>query len=103
LRSVPPPAPRNDRSQAKSNIVPNPAYVAPAKPVAPTVVQAQPGVSTTLMSRRPTPPAHQQTGLPKIAATPGFVDKSTLLPQRGPQAAATRSPAGASAPPAVHD
>jgi hypothetical protein len=104
-RSVPAPAPRNDRndrSQAKSNIVPNPAYAAPPKPVAPTVVQAQPGVSTTLMSRRPTPPAHQQTGLPKIAATPGFVDKSTLLPQRGPQAAAARS-AGASAPPAVHD
>jgi len=34
--------------------------------------------------------------LPKIAATPEFVNKSTLLPQRGPQAAATRSAATAS-------
>lgn len=82
-----------DAPQDKSNIVPNPAYAAPRKPVAPTVVQAQPGATTTLMSRRPTPPSHQQPGLPKIAATPGFVDKSTLLPQRGPQGAATRSAA----------
>ena len=105
-RSAPPAQTRNDRidrPQAKSNIVPNPAYAAPPKAVAPTVMQAQPGVSTTLMSRRPTPPAHQQTGLPKIAATPGFVDKTTLLPQRGPQGAATGSAAGSaagSAPPA---
>jgi hypothetical protein len=61
------------------------------------VVQAQPGATTTLISKRPTPPAHQQAGIPKIAATPEFVDKRTLLPQRGPQAAATRS-AAASAP-----
>ena len=67
------------------------------KPVAPTVVQAQPGATTTLISKRPAPPAHQQTGLPKIAATPGFVDKSTLLPQRGPQGAATRSAAASEA------
>lgn len=84
-----------DRSQEKSNIVPNPAYAAPRKPVAPSVVQAQPGATTTLMSRRPAPPTHQQPGMPKIAASPGFVDKATLLPQRGPQGAATR-PAAAS-------
>lgn len=78
-------------SQHKSNIVPNPAHVAPPKAVAPTVVQAQSGATTSLMSRRPAPPSHQQPGLPKIAATPGFVDKSTLLPQRGPQGAAVRS------------
>lgn len=80
-----------DGVQPKSNIVPNPSYAAPLKPVAPTVVQAQPGASTRLMSRPSAPPAHQQTGLPKIAATPGFVDRATLLPQRGPQGAATRS------------
>lgn len=85
---------RNGRSHAKSNIVPNPAYAAPPKPVAPTVIQAQPGATTSLMSRRPSPPMHQQTGLPKIAATPEFVDKRTLLPRRGPQAAATLSTAG---------
>lgn len=104
-RAVPPPpysgpaatAQRNSRAQTKSNIVPNPAHAAPPKPVAPSVIQAQPGATTSLISKRPTPPAHQQTGVPKIAATPEFVDKTTLLPQRGPQAAAARSRA-ASAP-----
>ena len=93
-------AERSDKmnaGQAKSNIVPNPSFSAPPKAVAPSVVQAQPGATTTLISKRPTPPAHQQTGLPKIAATPEFVDKTTLLPQRGAQGAATRS-AAASAP-----
>ena len=83
--------------QAKSNIVPNPAFSAPPKSVAPTVVQARPGATTTLITKRPAPPGHQQTGMPKIAATPEFVNKATLLPQRGPQGAATRSasvPAG---------
>jgi len=83
--------------QGKSNIVPNPAYAAPRKAVAPTVVQAQPGATTTLINKRPVPPSHQQPGLPKIAATPGFVDKQTLLPQRGAQAAAIRSAAASDA------
>jgi hypothetical protein len=84
-------------AQGKSNIVPNPAYAAPRKAVAPTVVQAQPGATTTLVNKRPAPPSHQQPGLPKIAATPGFVDKQTLLPQRGAQAAAIRSAAASDA------
>ena len=92
------PAPRtlrradvSDTPQPKSNIVPNPAHAAPPKAVGPTVIQARPGLTTNLLSERPAPPPHQQTGLPKIAASPGFVDKSTLLPQRGPQGAATRT------------
>jgi hypothetical protein len=84
-------------TQAKSNIVPNPAFAAPPKPVGPTVVQARPGATTTLISKVPAPPRHQQTGMPKIAATPEFVDKTTLLPQRGPQGAATRSAAASAA------
>jgi len=68
-----------------------PSYPQSPKPVAPTMVQVQPGATTSLISRRPSPPAHQQPGLPKIAATTEFVDKRTLLPKRGPQAAATRS------------
>lgn len=81
----------SDTPQPKSNIVPNPAHAAPPKAVGPTVIQAQPGATTNLLSERPVPPPHQQIGLPKIAANPGFVDKATLLPQRGPQGAATRS------------
>lgn len=84
---------RESLPQAKSNIVPNPAYAASPRTIAPTVVQARPGATTTLITKRPSPPSHQQTGLPKIAATPEFVDKSTLLPQRGPQGAAMRSAA----------
>lgn len=88
-------AEKPDKVQRKSNIVTSPAETVPPKPIGPTVVQAQPGATTTLVSKRPMPPAHQQPGIPKIAATPEFVDKRTLLPQRGPQGAATRS---ASAP-----
>jgi hypothetical protein len=85
-----------DPSLGKSNIVPNPQLASPPRAVAPTVVQGRPGATTSLMSQRPVPPSHLQTGMPKIAATPGFVDKSTLLPQRGAQGAATRSVAAAS-------
>jgi Protein of unknown function (DUF3106) len=83
---------------AKSNIVPNPAHAQAPRQVAPTVVQAAPGATTTLITKRAVPPAHQQTGLPKIAATPEFVDRATLLPQRGPQGAAATRSAAASDP-----
>lgn len=85
--------PPRDGVQTKSNIVPNPTLTASPRPVAPSVVQAAPGATTTLISKRPTPPTHQQPGLPKIAATPNFVDKQTLLPQRGAQGAAVVPPA----------
>jgi hypothetical protein len=77
---------------------PGAEYSAHPRPIGAIVVQAAPGATTTLLTRRPTPPDHQQTGMPKIAATPEFVNRSTLLPQRGPQGAATRS-AVAPAPP----
>lgn len=82
-----------DSKEAKSNLVPNPALAQAPKPVAPTLVQAAPGATTTLITRQPTPPPHQQSGMPKIAATPEFVHRSTLLPKRGPQAAAVASSA----------
>jgi len=75
--------------QPKSNIVPPSSTFAPNHAVAPGTVRANVGASTRPINERPTPPAHQQVGLPKIAATPGFVDSHTLLPQRGPQGAAT--------------
>lgn len=56
--------------------------------VAASLQQAKPGATTTTISTRPAPPAHHQAGLPKIVATPGFVDSTTLLPKRGPQGAA---------------
>jgi Protein of unknown function (DUF3106) len=85
----------------KRNIVTNPSLAAaPSKPVAPTLMQAKPGATTTLMTEKAALPPHQQTGLPKIAATPGFVDNATLLPKRGPQGAAARSPSPAASKPA---
>lgn len=85
---------------AKQNVVQPPSARSPSRPVAPTVVQAKPGASTTLVSRTSAPPAHNQVGLPKIAATRDFVDPATLLPMRGPQAAAFVAPAAAGAAPA---
>jgi len=88
-----------DSKEAKFNVVPNPALAQPPRPVAPTMVQAAPGATTTVITRRPTPPPHQQSGMPKIATTPEFVNRSTLLPKRGPQAAAVASaPAVAARP-----
>jgi hypothetical protein len=86
--------------QAKANVVTNPALAQPPRPVAPTVVQASRGATTHLITRPSSPPAHQQTGMPKIAATPEFVNRSTLLPKRGPQAAAV-TPVSASTRPYV--
>jgi hypothetical protein len=82
--------PGREMPQAKSNIVPNPALAAQRTAIAPTVVQAGPGATTTPVTKRPSPPSHQQSGMPKIAATPEFVNKSTLLPQSGPQSTATK-------------
>ena len=84
-------------SGSKQNVVQ--ASTAPRTgAVSPTAQQVRPGATTTPISARALPPTHNQAGLPKIAATPGFVDPSTLLPQRGPQGAAVRSAAVASEP-----
>lgn len=76
-----------DQTQPKSNVVAKPADVSP-RPIGPGTVQASVGASTRPITQRPAPPRHQQVGMPKIAATPGFVNRDTLLPQRGPQGAA---------------
>jgi len=95
--AAPPDKRSRETLQTKSNTVPDRALAAPPKSVGPSVVQARPGATTTLISRPPAPPAHQQTGMPKIAATPEYVDRATLLPQRGAQQAVPRAVA-ASAP-----
>lgn len=81
-------------SSAKRNLV-VPAQATPTRVVAPTVVQAKPGATTLSMTKRVAPPLHHQAGVPKIAATPAFVDPDTLLPRRGPQGAAVRAAASA--------
>ena len=58
-------------------------------PVAPTLVQARPGATTTSIAGIAPPPVHAQAGMPRIAAAPDYVSRSTLLPLRGPQAAAS--------------
>lgn len=83
--------PKTAEASAKRNIV-APERPAPLRQVAPTVVQAKPGATTTLITDKPAPALHQQAGLPKIAATQGFVDPQTLLPRRGPQGAAVVKP-----------
>jgi hypothetical protein len=82
-------------SNSKQNVVPAQPLAArpPTKPVTGTAVQVRPGATTTSIATRTAPPAHHQPGLPKIAATPGFVDPATLLPQRGPQGAAVQAAA----------
>lgn len=74
--------------QSKQNTLPL-ADSPRGKLVAPASIQARPGATTTPVSKPPQPAQFQQPGLPKIAATPDFVDPATLLPRRGAQAAAT--------------
>jgi hypothetical protein len=91
-------ATRSLAEPTKRNTVPNPALASKqAKAVSPAVVQSNLGATTTLVNRPASPPQHQQPGMPKIAATPTFVDPTTLLPKRGAQGAAVRSAAAASA------
>ena len=79
-------------SAGKQNVVQTTA--APrSRAVSPTSQQVRPGATTTTITTRTPPPTHNQAGLPKIAATSGFVDPSTLLPKRGPQGAAVRAAA----------
>lgn len=87
-------------SEKKSNVVPNALTgTAPAQMVVgPTKVKAGPGATTSLVSQRPAPPLHQHTGLPKIAASKGFVDPVTLLPKKGAQSAAMASLPATAAP-----
>jgi hypothetical protein len=94
-RGTPPPkpAPKPVAPPAKSNLVATPAAAPPQRAAAPNAMQSKPGATTVPVGTRPAPPAHHQAGLPKIVATPTFVDPNTLLPRRGPQGAAVRTAA----------
>lgn len=100
-RKAPPsPAPLAAAQPKTSATPPRAAASGPlVRPVAPTIVQAKPGATTTLMTRPPSPPAHQHPGQPKIAAKPEQVNRNTLLPQRGPQGIAATAAASAPSQP----
>jgi hypothetical protein len=76
---------------------PDPVRNAAVKAVSPTLVQAKPGATTTLINQTASRPAHQTLGQPTIAARSGSVDPATLLPKSGPQATARPASAASSA------
>jgi hypothetical protein len=63
---------------------------APNRAVAPIVVQAHPGATTSTMTTQPVKPQARPPGVPKIAATARYVDPATLLPMHGPQGTSGR-------------
>ena len=86
-----------DTVQPKNNVI---GSVAPARAgagSAPAIDAKRPGVTTTLLTRRATPPAHQHDGAFKIAAGPNAVDRTTLLPKHTTVAAASTAASGAAA------
>lgn len=79
----------------KVNVVNAPSKPAAPQVVGPTVVQAKPGASTTLISKTPTPPVHDAPGEPKISVPGEQVNRATLLPQAAPPRPAAPAPAPA--------
>lgn len=77
-----------------SGVTPAPTVPA-AKIVAPTVVQARPGASTTLISNTATPPPHAQTGKPRIAKAGPKPQPERAAPQVPDAAAEAASAASA--------
>jgi hypothetical protein len=74
-----------------------PATPAPqARAVAPIVVQAKPGATTSTMSTR-VPPGRRDAGAPRIAATSSYVDPATLLPRPRATQPAVAVPAASAA------
>ena len=87
-----------DAVQPKTNVL---SIAAPrgAAGSAPSATPAHPGVTTSLLTHRASPPAHQRDGQPKIAAGSNVVDRKTLLPRHTTVAAASTA---ASGPAAIH-
>lgn len=91
LTDRPRPAAASAAAAATSGSVAGPAHAprpVAVRPVAPTIVQAKPGATTTPVNR--IAPAASQPSTPgraKIAASPSQVDRHTLLPRVGPQSA----------------
>lgn len=93
-----PPAGRRPTAASKRGGM-QPGRTPTLKVVPPTLLQAAPGATTTLMSPQPAAqvvPA--RVGQPKIASTPDKVDPKTLLPRRLPPAAAPAAAVAAPGP-----
>jgi hypothetical protein len=81
-----------DTVQPKNNVIGGGAAAHAPAGSAPLLAEPKrPGVTTTLLTRRATPPAHQREGAPKIAVGPNAVDRKTLLPKHANVAAAPAS------------
>jgi hypothetical protein len=95
-----PPPPDFDAQTPKSNIVgANPSGREGRGGYPPSNWEpGGPGATRNPINRPPSPPPHQQSGMPKITASPDYVDRSTLLPQRGPQGVTPRQGPPASGP-----
>ncbi len=84
--------PAPDGSTAKRPATPAPQ----ARAVAPIVVQAKPGATTSTMSTRVSP-GRREAGAPRIAATSSYVDPATLLPRPRATAPTATAPAASAA------
>lgn len=80
-QAAPRTSPKPLEAKPKSNIVPTAPKLLPSVPVTAGLVQAKPGATTVLISRRPTPPRHLAAGETKVIADPALVDPQTLLPR----------------------
>jgi hypothetical protein len=101
-RAVPASAPSNGKfhpptQTGKLNTVPSSADATRPRAVSPTLAQAQPGATTTLLTRRNGLPEHQKEGQPKIVTSARLVDNTTLLPKGLPGAAAPTAPPASAA------
>ena len=79
------------------NVMGSAASGASGRAVAPIVVQARPGATTTTMTAKLPTPRHSHPGAPKIAATATDVNPATLLPRR-PSPTPVPAASGASEP-----
>ena len=99
--TMPAPAAKPLATGPKSNIVPAaPRLVVPVA-VTGGLVQAKPGATTVLMTRKAHLPSHHMAGEAKVVADPSLVDPKTLLPKslKAPVRAAAASAAPAASEP----
>lgn len=74
------------KAQPQGGVAAHPsAAAAPATPATPSVVQAAPGATTVLITKRQSTPPRPAASSARIAVSADVVDKETLLPRAGAQ------------------